>query len=101
MIHVIASIQVKEGKMSQFMKVFKTNIPNVLEETGCIEYVPTIDLPSGLPPQELNPNIATIIEKWQSLDDLKAHLTAPHMLDYKEKVKNMVEGMSIKVLEET
>ncbi len=100
MIHVIASIQVKEGKMSQFMKIFKTNIPNVLQEKGCIEYIPTIDLPSGLPPQELNPKIATIIEKWRCLDDLKAHLSAPHMLDYKEKVKDIVEGMSVKVLEE-
>ncbi|MBN2808618.1 MAG: antibiotic biosynthesis monooxygenase [Deltaproteobacteria bacterium] len=99
MLHVIASIQVKEGKMSQFMEIFKANIPNVLQENGCIEYVPTIDLPSGLPPQELNPNIATIIEKWHSLDDLKAHLSAPHMLDYKEKVKDIVEDMSVKVLE--
>lgn len=100
MIHVIASIQVKEGKTSQFMEIFKANIPNVLQEKGCVEYVPTIDLPSGLPPQKLNPNIATIIEKWNSLDDLKKHLSAPHMLDYKEKVKDIVEGMSVKVLEE-
>jgi len=26
------------------------------EEKGCIEYVPTIDVPTGLPPQELNNN---------------------------------------------
>ena len=100
MIHVIASIQVKKGKKPQFLAIFNANIQNVLNEDGCIEYVPTVDLPSGLPPQELNQNIATIIEKWSSLDDLKAHLTAPHMLTYKKKVMDIVEGMSVKILEE-
>ena len=99
MIHVIASIQVKEGKMAQFIEIFKANIPNVLQEEGCIEYFPTVDVPTGLPPQDYDQNVATIIEKWGSLDNLKAHLSAPHMLNYKEKVKDIVVGMSVKVLE--
>lgn len=82
------------------MEIFKANIPNVLQEDGCIEYFPTVDVHTGLPPQDYNQNVATIIEKWHTLDDLKAHLSAPHMLDYKEKVKDIVVGMSVKVLEE-
>ncbi|MCP4023684.1 MAG: antibiotic biosynthesis monooxygenase [Desulfobacteraceae bacterium] len=101
MINVIASIHIKEGQLSKFIEIFKSNIPNVLEEKGCIEYVPTIDLATGLPPQELNKNVTTIIEKWHNLEDLKAHLSAPHMLAYKEKVKDLVEKVSIKVLVET
>lgn len=100
MINVIASIHIKEGRMSEFIEIFKSNIPNVLEEKGCIEYVPTIDVPTGLPPQELNNNVVTIIEKWGSLEDLQAHLTAPHMLAYKEKVKTIVDEVSLKVLTE-
>jgi quinol monooxygenase YgiN len=100
MINVIASIHIKEGRMSEFIEIFKSNIPNVLEEKGCMEYVPTIDVPTGLPPQELNNNVVTIIEKWGSLEDLQAHLTAPHMLAYKEKVKNIVDKVSLKVLQE-
>ena len=100
MINVIASIQIKEGQLSEFIEIFKSNIPMVLEEKGCIEYVPTIDIPTGLPPQELNNNVVTIIEKWDSLEDLKAHLSAPHMLAYKEKTKNLVDKMSVKVLGE-
>ena len=100
MINVIASIQIKDGQLSEFIGIFKSNIPKVLEEKGCIEYAPTIDVPTGLPPQELNPNVVTIIEKWDSLDDLMAHLSAPHMLEYKEKTKDLVEKMSVKVLEE-
>lgn len=62
--------------------------------------MPTIDVPTGLPPQELNNNVVTIIEKWGSLEDLQAHLTAPHMLTYKEKVKDLVDKVSLKVLTE-
>jgi quinol monooxygenase YgiN len=100
MINVIASIQTKKGQLSEFIKIFKSNIPKVLEEKGCIEYVPTIDVPTGLPPQELNPNVVTIIEKWDSVDDLMAHLSAPHMLEYKKKTKNLVDKMYVKILEE-
>ena len=48
MIHVIASITIKEGRLSEFLEIFKSNIPNVIEETGCMEYVPTIDVPFGI-----------------------------------------------------
>ena len=98
MIHVIASIQVKEGCLSEFIEIFKSNIPDVLKEKGCIEYLPGIDLPTGLPPQALNPNIVTIIEKWNSVADLQAHLSSPHMIAYSKRVKTLVENLSVKVL---
>ncbi len=100
MINVIASIHIKEGRLSKFIEIFKANVPNVLKEKGCLEYVPTLDLQTGLPPQELNKNVVTIIEKWENLEDLQAHLLAPHMLEFKENVKDLVEKVSFKVLKE-
>ncbi len=100
MINVIASIHINEGRLSDFIDIFKANIPNVLQEKGCLEYVPTLDVPTGLPPQELNKKVVTIIEKWESLEDLQAHLLAPHMLEFKENVKDLVEKVSFKVLKE-
>lgn len=101
MIHVIASITVKEGRVSEYLDIFKANIPYVLEEEGCVEYLPTIDLPTNLPPQELNARVVTIIEKWRSVEDLMAHFSTPHMQAYREKVKDLVEKISIKVLTAT
>lgn len=98
MIHVIASLQIKEEHLAEFIGIFKANVPNVLQEKGCVEYVPTIDVPTDLPPQEKHPNAVTIVEKWETLDDLLAHLKAPHMLTYGEKVKDMVEKKSLKIL---
>jgi len=100
MINVIASIHIKEGRLPEFIEIFKSNIPNVLEEKGCLKYVPTIDVPTGLPPQELNNNVVTIIEKWGTVEDLQAHLSAPHMLAYKDKVKDLVDNVTLKVLGE-
>lgn len=99
MIHVIASIDIKSGTKSDFLRIFKANIPAVLAEKGCISYEPTIDTETGLPPQELNENKVTIIEKWESVADLHAHLKAPHMVQYSKDVKELVNGLSIKVLE--
>lgn len=100
MINVIALVRVKAGKRSEFLEIFKANVPKVREEKGCIEYFPTVDVNSGLPPQSLDENRVTIIEKWESLEALRDHLTAPHMMAYKEKVKDIVEGVSLKVLQE-
>jgi quinol monooxygenase YgiN len=100
MIHVLASIQVKPGCKSKFLDIFKANIPAVKAEIGCIEYRPTVDVETGLPPQRLDPDQVVIIEKWASLEDLRAHLGAPHMAAYREKVKDLVAGVSLKVLQD-
>ncbi|MBE9521553.1 MAG: antibiotic biosynthesis monooxygenase, partial [Proteobacteria bacterium] len=70
------------------------------DENGCIEYFPAVDIDADLPPQSLDENVVTIIEKWENLEALRDHLNAPHMLAYKEKVKNIVEDVSLKVLQE-
>lgn len=100
MIHVIASVSIREGMRAEFLEIFKANVENVVKEKGCIEYRPTIDAPTDLEPQQCDDNMVTIIEKWESLDDLKVHLTAPHMLAYREKVGDMVGGVALKVLQD-
>lgn len=100
MIHVIASIRVKPGKRDEFIALFKSNLPNVREEKGCIRYLPAIDIPTGLPPQALDENVVTIIETWESVDALRDHFGAPHMAAYIEKEKPLIEGATIKILQE-
>lgn len=100
MINVIASIRIKFGKMPEFLEICKANVPTVRAEKGCMEYMPTVDIDSRLPTQELDPQLVTIIEKWESLEALHRHLKAPHMLAYRDKVKELVEGRTLKVLAE-
>ena len=98
MISVIASVRIRVDRLSQFIEIIKSNVPEVRREKGCIEYFPAIDIDSGLPVQKLDKNVVTIIERWENVEALRAHLKTPHMLAYREKVKDVVEDLSIKVL---
>lgn len=98
MIHVLASIQVKEGHLAEFIAIFKANVPNVLAEKGCVEYVPAIDVQTDMARQVTNANEVTVVEKWETLEDLVAHSKAPHMLAYGEQVKDLVTSVSLKIL---
>jgi len=99
MIHVLATVEVVPGKREDFLKEFRKVIPDVQREKGCIEYGPAVDIPTGIPvPIPLRDDVVVIIEKWESLDDLKAHLAAPHMKTYRAAVKDLVKGMQVQVL---
>jgi len=100
MIHVIASICIKQGRLTDYLAVLKALMPAVRKEKGCIEYMPAVDIDAKLPVQVLDKNVVTILEKWEGLEELNAHLESPHMRDYREKVKNLVESVSVKVLRE-
>ncbi len=99
MIHVIASIGVKPGKRAEFIKAFKDNVPTVLAEKGCVEYAPTVDTNSGIEAQWVDETVVTIIEKWETLDTLHAHLEAPHMVAFRENTADLTEDVSLTVLE--
>ena len=100
MIHVLASITVKESERDAFLEIFKANVPKVLGEEGCLEYSATVDFPTEVPIQETNANVVTVVEKWETFPHLQAHFTASHMLEYKAKVEGMVEDVSLKILED-
>jgi quinol monooxygenase YgiN len=99
MIIVIASIRVKPGTMNEYLPILKTNVPLVCAEKGCIEYAPSIDVPTVFPTQKTDENILTLVEKWESVDALKTHLQAPHMQAYREKVKDIVENVELRILQ--
>jgi len=100
MIHVLASITVQSSKRDAFLEIFKANVPKVLEEEGCVEYSATVDFPTEVPIQEIDENVVTAIEKWETFPHLQAHFTAPHMLEYRAKVEGMVEDVTLKILED-
>lgn len=99
MITVIASIKIVPDQVVAFVKLFNENVPNVLAEEGCIEYYPTVDIETGLDAQETDPSVVTIVECWESIEALKQHLGAPHMEAYRNQTKDLVERVSLKVLQ--
>jgi len=100
MIIVVASITTKPGQRAEFLDIFKANAIKVREEDGCIEYLPTIDLDTNVAIQVRDAAVVTVVERWRDFDALNAHFTAPHMLEYRKKTKDLVAGVSLKLLQQ-
>jgi quinol monooxygenase YgiN len=100
MIHVVATVTLQPGTRPAFLDVFRWLMPIVRTEAGCIEYQATIDVPTTIPVQEgPRADVVTVIEKWASVDALNAHSAAPHMTEYRAKVKDHVVSVKLQVTE--
>jgi quinol monooxygenase YgiN len=99
-IHVIATVELHPGTRDRFLHEFARLEPQVKAEDGCLEYGAAVDLASGLAPYAPpRPDVVIIVEKWTNLDALKAHLAAPHMNTYRERVTAYVIAAALQVLE--
>jgi quinol monooxygenase YgiN len=99
MIHVLATISLQPNRRDEWAAAFRDLAPLVRQEEGCIEYAAAFDLDAGLPRQApVAPDEAVVIEKWASVEALIAHLAAPHMASYRERVKSLVREVRLRVL---
>jgi len=100
MISVIAAIEVADGQRDAFLAIFNEMVPKVRAEEGCIEYGPWLDLPTNIDRQEpARENVVTVIEKWESVDALEAHLIISHMLEFRKAVEDLVTGITLQILQ--
>jgi quinol monooxygenase YgiN len=99
MIHVIAVITAKPGKRAAILEAFCANIPAVRAEKGCIDYGAAVDADPALPVQtKYGADTFLAIEKWESLEALKAHGAAPHMQAYGAKTRELIASRVIHIL---
>ncbi|MEI8380993.1 MAG: putative quinol monooxygenase [Planctomycetota bacterium] len=100
MIHVLAQVETNPGSREDFLAEFAKVAILVRQEAGCIEYGAAVDTPTGIPVQNfIGETAVLIVEKWESVDHLKAHLVAPHMTDYRVRIKPFVQSVRLQVLE--
>ena len=98
-VHVLAFITTKPGMRDEILTMFNANIPAVHAEDGCIEYAATIDTENAGDVQtQCGPDTFVVVEKWQSLDHLKAHAASAHMQVYGAKSRPHLAGRSVHVL---
>ncbi len=97
MIHVVAILTTLPGQREAVLKEFRSIVPTVHAEEGCIQYEPTIDVPGSN--DQFGPDTFVVIEKWSSAETLAAHAAAPHMADYGAKVGPMMASRAVHVLE--
>ena len=99
MIHVIAIITAKPGKREEILRHFRANVPAVRAEKGCIEYGAAVDAENALKFQtKWGPGTFLVVEKWDSMEALQAHVAAPHMAAYGAKTKELLASRVIHIL---
>jgi quinol monooxygenase YgiN len=102
LVHVLAIITAKPGQRDRILEHFRANVPACRAEAGCIEYGAAIDAENAPPSQTaFGPDTFVVVEKWASLDALRAHAAAPHMAAYAAKVKDFLANRVIHVLSPT
>ena len=100
MIHVIATIEIAQGRRDDFLTEFHRIVPQVRDEDGCLDYGPTVDIETNLEAQpDVREDVVTIVERWESLEHLESHLVAPHMIEYRVRVKDIVIKAVLRILE--
>ena len=97
-VHVIAIITAKPGKREEVLANFNANVPAVHAEDGCIEYGAVIECEGVGFAKAFGPDTFLVVEKWASLDHLKAHAVTPHMKAYSEKNKDLLADRTIHVM---
>jgi quinol monooxygenase YgiN len=99
MVHVLAVITAKPGKRDEVLRHFRANVPAVRAEKGCIEYGAAVDAEAALPVQtRYGADTFVVVEKWESMDALKAHAAAPHMAAYGAKTRELLASRVIHIL---
>jgi quinol monooxygenase YgiN len=98
-VHVMAVITTKPNKRTEVLAAFNANVENVLGEDGCLEYGATVDASDvGDFQSPFGPDTFVVVEKWQTLAHLKAHIASPHMAAYAAKVKDLLAARAVHVL---
>ena len=97
-VHVIAVLETKPGMRGLLLAAFADNLAAVHAEKGCIKYIPTIDHDATL--AEYGPDTVVVVEEWATIEDLKAHGVAPHMVSFGEKIAPLMAGRTIHFVQE-
>jgi len=100
LIHVIATIRTVPGKRADLLAVFRELTPKVHAEQGCVEYGAAIDIDTPIAAQQApRDNVLVVVEKWESVAALEAHLAAPHMEAFRAANGELIEDISLQILQ--
>ncbi|MGB0581326.1 MAG: putative quinol monooxygenase [Limisphaerales bacterium] len=101
MVHVVATIEVVDGKREAFLREFHKLVPLVYAEAGCHEYAPFVDEDTDIPAQGgERGNVVTVLEKWRDIESLKVHLQASHMSEFRKRVEKLVKEVKLQILKQ-
>ncbi|GAB7128180.1 putative quinol monooxygenase [Silvimonas sp. JCM 19000] len=99
MITVFAEIKAHPGQRAAVLQAFERLLPSVLAEPGCGGYKPLIDIDGQVPWQALEPDTIFMLEQWQDMAALEAHMQMPHMAAHKAATQDLIAEVKIRILD--
>ena len=90
MIYVVATIHTQPGKAPELIAGARACIDGTRREDGCISYDYVQDTE--------RPDIVMVIERWASQEAIAAHFKMPHLNDWREKRKPLVQSIKVEII---
>lgn len=102
MLTVLAEIRTRPGSHHRQTVIdsFAIAVPLVLKEEGCHGYQPLVDNAAHVSFQTTAPDSIFMVEQWETVAHLEAHLKTVHMQEHSERVKDSVLDVHIRILED-
>jgi quinol monooxygenase YgiN len=92
MIIVAVEVDVEAGAADKVKDAVAKMEAATRAEEGCITYAFSVDVSDA--------SKIRVIERWRSLDDIKAHMASPHMADFNRAMGAIrPKGLSVKAYE--
>jgi quinol monooxygenase YgiN len=98
MIHIVAVLTAKMGHRAALLAAFKSIVPAVREEPGCIEYQAVVDLESST--AKFGADAMVVIEKWQDQAALDAHNDGEALKGFLEQTKHVLAQAEVYLLQD-
>jgi quinol monooxygenase YgiN len=93
-------ITAKPGMRERILEAYRGNVANVRAEAGCLAYEAVVDVP-GMPSifAQFGADTFVVVERWESVEALRAHAVAPHMKAYASQIEPFTASRAIHVLQ--
>jgi quinol monooxygenase YgiN len=89
MIIVIARAEFDPARLEELEPALDAMMASTWEESGCLSYSMAIE--------SRNEGICTIVERWASEADLRAHFATPHMAAFNAAIKGAVRSIDARM----
>lgn len=81
---VVATMRARAGKERELREALEALVEPTTGEAGCVNY----DLHQNLE----DPGEFAFYENWESPDQLDAHLAAPHLVAFVDRIPDLLDG---------
>jgi quinol monooxygenase YgiN len=89
MIIVIGRVEYDPAATERLQPALDAMMRATWAESGCLSYSIAIESRSE--------GVATVVERWKSEADMRAHLESPHMALFNDAIADAVRGMDVKI----